>query len=450
MAAPLAAGQRLARPVFGINHIIAYGQSLASGWEGWPALSLTPRHDSLMLGGSVRPAEENAPHWRPVGQAALQPLAATVQDVGTGALLTPEQVAALPPGNVALGETVLEAAVNAWRTGLQDMPEFVANGRRLLASSCGVGGRRLEQLSKGAQPELFNRLRECATLARRTAAARGLGYGVVALLFLQGEHNNRGIEGGTSDRAEYKAMLQQFYCDFVTDIATGIAGQSAPPAMFLHQTGGAYSTDENAIPQAQLEAALELPGCYLAAPAYPVTSKGGHLDANGYRWLGAQFGKVMHRVLSLGEDWKPLHPRWTALDGCRLLVHFHVPAPPLAWGRPFDEHTAVAPADRGFTVVDAAGVVPIAVVELADASSVRITLARPPGPEALLRYADRSRHGGRGALHDSDATVSEDRYAYDPGSGHYASANLPDLVGRPYPLMNWCVAFTQPIGPASG
>jgi hypothetical protein len=64
----------------------------------------------------------------------------------------------------------------------------------------------------------------------------------------------------------------------------------------------------------------------------------------------------------------------------------------------------------------------------------------------VLRYADRSRAGGRGALHDSDATTAEDRYCYDPGTGHYASANVPDLVGRPYPLMNWCVAFTLPIG----
>ena len=156
----------------------------------------------------------------------------------------------------------------------------------------------------------------------------------------------------------------------------------------------------------------------------------------------------MHRVLSLGEDWKPLYPRWTALDGRSLLVHFHVPAPPLAWGRPFSGHTAVAPADRGFTVVDDGGVVPIEAVELAGARSVRLTLARPPGPEALLRYADRSRHGGRGALHDSDASIAEDRYAYDPGTGHYPSANVPELVGQPYPLMNWCVAFTQPIGPA--
>ncbi len=51
---------------------------------------------------------------------------------------------------------------------------------------------------------------------------------------------------------------------------------------------------------AQWEASVEIPGLFLAAPCYPVTDKGGHLDANGYRWLGAQFGKAMHAVLDLG------------------------------------------------------------------------------------------------------------------------------------------------------
>ena len=84
-----------------------------------------------------------------------------------------------------------------------------------------------------------------------------------------------------------------------------------------------------------------------------------------------------------------------------LFVNFHAPAPPLAWGKPFAGHHVVAPAARGFTVEDTAGLIPITTVELAGPTSVRITVARPPGEAATLRYADRI-HGGRGALHDSD------------------------------------------------
>ncbi len=89
----------------GLNHVIAYGQSLSTGWEGWPALSLTPRGDLLMLGRSVRPASESAPGFEPVGGPSLHPLAATVQDNPGGTLLNAEQVAGLPEGSVALGET---------------------------------------------------------------------------------------------------------------------------------------------------------------------------------------------------------------------------------------------------------------------------------------------------------------------------------------------------------
>jgi hypothetical protein len=32
-------------------------------------------------------------------------------------------------------------------------------------------------------------------------------------------------------------------------------------------------------------------------------------------------------------------------------------------------------------------------------------------------------------------------YEFREGSGQYPAANLPELVGRPYPLWNWCVAF---------
>ncbi|MCW3475343.1 hypothetical protein [Limobrevibacterium gyesilva] len=440
------ANARLARPTRAINHVIAYGQSLSSGWEGWPALSVVPHHDSLMLGGSVRPRNEAAPRWQPVGDATFLPLIATVQPVGEGGLMTPEQVAALQPRASPLGETVLEGALNTWRARMLAMPGATPGANRLLASTCGVGGRSLEQLSKGAAPELFNRLRDCATAAKQAAATAGHDYGVTALLFLQGEHNNWGLNGSTADRIAYKALLRRFRDDFLDDVAVGIAGQATPSAMFMYQTGAAYSNETMSVPQAQLETALEVPGCFLAAPVYPVTDKGGHLDANGYRWLGVQFGKVMHRVLTLGEDWKPLHPLRAVLDDRSLRVTFHVPVPPLAWGRPFIGHRAAEIADKGFSVVDDAGVVPILSVELDGADAVRITLERTPGPEAVLRYAAR-RTAGRGCLHDSDDDTAEACYAFDADSGHYPSAEIPELVGRPYPLMNWCVGFALPIPP---
>lgn len=421
----------VAQPDRAINHVIAYGQSLATGWEGWPALSTTPHADLLMLGDSIRGDHEHAPHWAPVGPARFQPMVATNQTLD-GALLPDAALTALPRDALVLGETMLEAALHTWRARLRT----VHPPRRLLASATGVGGRSLEALSKGAVPELFNRLRDCAGVARATAQG---DYGVTALLMLQGENNAWGLDGATADTQAYKALFTRFLADFDTDIVDRIACQSRPPAVFIYQVGGAYHTDDLAVATAQLELALSHPRVFMAGPVYPVTDKGGHLDANGYRWLGAQFGRIMHRVITLGEDWQPLHPTRTTRGLARIDIDFHVPAPPLAWGTPYLGHTAHLWPDRGFTVIDAEGRIDIANVELG-ATRITLHLARPAGPDVELRYADRQHHG-TGNLHDSETATAPDRYEYDPTKGHRAEANIPDLVDQPYRLMNWCVAF---------
>lgn len=389
-----------------INHVIAYGQSLSTGWDGLPLLDTAPVGDCLMLGDSVRPQEEAAPRFAPVGHAAFRPLAATAR----------------PP----LGATVVESALGHWRRRMDGGAGW------LLGSACGVGGRSLEALSKGAAPELFNRLRECARRAADVAAAAGLTYGVAALLLIQGESNVAG--DGTRDRAAYKALLHRL----LDDIA---AEWGRLPPVLLGQTSGAYADDGMGVPQAQLELALERPGVFLATPTYPYPERHGHPDANGQRWLGAQFGKVLHRVLTLGEAWRPLHPRAAERRDETLCLRLHVPSPPLAFGRPFVGLGPSAIADAGFTVVDAEGVVPIAGVALEGPDGVRLTLARRPRAGPLtLRYADLA-HRGRGALHDSDPACADARFAAGfPGAG-YSPPEAAALEGTAYPLVNWCAAF---------
>jgi len=436
----------LARPRRDVNHVLCYGGANAIGCGGWPALSHTQPHDSLMLGDGVRPQREYATTWAPLGEAAFRPLRATVQDLGTGDLLEPMQISALPQEAVPGGETVLEAALNLWRAR-QLAAGATPGQQRLLASTAGAGGRTLDALSKGARPHLFNRLRTCARLARDLAAATSLSYGVTALLLLAGEPESLALPA-TADPAAYKALLRRFYEDAVAELAAGIAGQPEPPGLFLAQTGGSHAGEANTVAQAQLECALDVPGCVLVGPTYPLPGRGGNLDANGHRWLGAQFGKVLHRVLTLGETWLPLHPLRAEHFGKQVRIIFHVPVPPLCWGKPLVGYSFVEPRQRGFTVLDAAGVISIITTEMDGPDAVLITLARPPQGVTIVRYADR-RHGGRGALHDSDPDVSPDRYVFDAATGHAPKANLRELVGRPYPLTNWCVAFAIPAVPAA-
>ena len=430
-----------ARPVWDFNHVLAYGQSLSSGWEGWPALSVTQRHDNLMIGASVHGASESKPSWTPIGEPGFRPLVATVVNNGQQAeVLAPAAVAALKPGAAALGETVLEGALDHWRgrqIGAADCPP----AGRFVATTCGVGGRTIEQLSLGAATPLFNRLRMAADAGRQLADAQARSYGIAAVLWLQGEGNSVG--GGTSDRAEYQKLCATLQADIKREIAEGVAGQDRPPAIFTHQVSGIYVRDahELSVQMAQLDCAFTLPDWFLVAPAYPVTEKGGHLDANGYRWLGQQFGKVMHKVLDLGAGWQPLHPLRATLRGTQVLVDFHVPHPPLVFSPYYRRTNAVSHTDGGFSVTDESGRIGVTAAAVVAETCVLLVLERPPGGNPVLWYADQTVHGGYGNLRDSDPTEASQDYEYYAGSGQYPGADIAELVGKPYPLWNWCVAF---------
>ncbi|MEM7709377.1 MAG: hypothetical protein AAF264_01220, partial [Pseudomonadota bacterium] len=184
-------------------------------------------------------------------------------------------------------------------------------------------------------------------------------------------------------------------------------------------------------------------------PVYPYTDKGGHLDSNGSRWFGHMAAKVWHRVVEMGEAWEPLRPLDIRRRGKAVYIAFHVPSPPLVFDTPYVVAAAADCDDKGFRVTDAAGdTVSIASVRIAEPSVVEIVCERDPGDGAHVWYADKTVHNGNGNLRDSDPTLASDPYVYEPERGMYAAANIPALVGIPYPLHNWCVAFYLPIGDA--
>ena len=433
------------RPVCKYNHILTTGQSLSTGQEGWPALSKSPQNGNLMFGDSVRPALGGAAAFVPAGGAALKPMKAVVRDASTAALLTDAQVAALPAGSQNEGESSDVGAVNYARKMFLQTYGLAADPSRLfVASNCGVSGRTIEALSKGSSPELYVRVTQAAQGVKTIANAEGATYCVPAIFFMQGEWNYVTTYGGDDTKAGYKAKLKKYRADIVADVCVGIAGQSAPPAFITYQTGASYTTDTNdlAIGQAQLELSEEERNWYLATPAYPYTDKGGHLDANGYRWLGMQLGKVFHRVVTLGQNWRPLSPRAITASGREVLIDFHVPHPPLVFDSPYVTLAATTYASKGFKVIDSSGVVPVVAVEIVADTVVRITLSRETVGAVKVQYADKTVHNGNGNLRDSDPSVASENYEYTAGTGQYPESNIAALVGKPYPLHNWCVAFS--------
>lgn len=437
-----------AQNVFDYNHLVVYGQSLSTGMEGWPRLSKVAQYGNLMLGDAVRPKSISGAGFDPVGDVAeLKPLVACVQDSGSGAVISDAEVALLPSGHGASGETPSE--------GWANMAKWLHNRHRhhlnddqhlFVATNNGVPGRTIEALSKGASPELYQRFTDCLTHISTLAQAAGKTYGVTGICWMQGEWNYTTNHGGDDTRDGYLAKLKTLRTDMLTDIKA-VTGQQDDPAFLTYQTGAAYTRDDKelAIGMAQWDFTRDVPNTYMVGPAYPYTDKGGHLDSNGYRWFGNQIAKVYHRVVTLGQYWKPLSPVRSALDGKKLVIDFHVPEPPLQFGTPYVATSEADYADKGFRVSDDDGDVAITAVRIVGQTLIEITLVREPVANAKLWYADKTRHNGNGNVMDSDASVAHDPYQYHDGSGQYPSANLPHLNDKPYPLNNWLIAFCIPV-----
>jgi hypothetical protein len=171
----------------------------------------------------------------------------------------------------------------------------LTQARRFLAGGAGVGGVGIAALSKGARPEYFHRVPTLvAQMQAEARRARG-SFGVAGILWLQGESDM------TMERERHLALLRRLRADLV---AEAVPKDQPPPGFFTYQTIANAQNDRHGlgVQMAQLQMALSDPGAFMAGPTYPVPDSNNlHLTANGYRWLGSQFGKVMHQVLDLGR-----------------------------------------------------------------------------------------------------------------------------------------------------
>ncbi|ENR5297668.1 TPA: hypothetical protein MYI38_003779, partial [Klebsiella pneumoniae] len=437
---------RIARPVYDYNILITDGQSLSNGVEGWAAMSkdIRPALNINMLGDSVRPKNENGSTFTPLNGAEIRPARAVVQDLiappDGGNLMTDEAVAALPRGANNFGETVDIGAMWMWREMQLQFRGLATDERKIVAVNCGVGGQIIERLSKGHSWGFYNRIISAVTQIKAIADAEGKTCGVVGFLYLGNEYNYDSTKGGATDRAEYRALLRKLIDDVITD-TTAITGQTEPPLTVLYQTSGSWTRDSTnmSIGEAQLDICAADANVMMASPAYAVTDKGGHLDANGYRWLGMQFGKVLHRAIDRRQNWRPLQPLSVTLSGTFLRADFLVWSPPLQFRSCYVGSSPTTYAAKGFRVTDDAGDVPVTRVDIVADTVVDITLGRETTGDVYLWYASQTGSNGNGNLFDSDTTVAVANYEFHEGTGQYPESNIPELVNRPYPLNNPCV-----------
>ncbi|CAI2109462.1 Uncharacterised protein [Serratia marcescens] len=422
-------------------HFILYGQSLQNGTEGWPAISIFQPFDNLMFGQSVMPASPTEATFTPRGGATLNSLVATCCDA-SGNSLTPEQVSALAPGTIAYGETPGESAINALRRRFIDyLVQSTDQNRKFVASAAGVGGRTAAQLSKGASPNLYQRYLDAMSGVSTIASTDSKSYQVGGFIYIQGENdypsNTKDIYKGTTN-----TILSNMQADRIMP-----SGETRKSGIFMVQTGASFTVDTHdmAIGMAQIEISNERDDVYLVGGYYPYTDKNGHLDSNGYRWLGEKIAEIMFKVIVLREDWKPIQPLKAVYRNTDVLIAKHVPVPPLQSAEPYVINTATNYTDLGFTAIDRVSGVdtPISInsVQVSGLSTIHISLARSPVGELIIRYADKTYHNGNGMICDSSNGLSLNKYTYMPGSGMYASANIPALVDKNYDLRNWSVAY---------
>lgn len=336
-----------------------------------------------MLGGTT---------FDPVGGVSvLTPLAGTTQDAN-GAVLT--DISWLQPGDFALGESLSESqAVFIKAMTARQMNVADDKGPQFVVLNCGVDGKSVEDLSKGANPNLFNRIIDAVKRVQAIATAAGKTCGVVMFNFNQGEWNYNAVDnfgnGATQDKDQYKALLSKLIADVRADVM-GITHQPLPFIALLGQTGANYTVDATnlSIGTAQLELSLEGDYIRLATPEYPFPVKSdSHFEANGARWFGCMFGKVAVRMLR-GEDWQPLCVRQASWRGRQVLVDLNVPEPPIKFDLPFVMADRTDLPNKGFSFVDDGGYFAPQDVEIVSDTQVLITLPREPIGVLHMRVGD--------------------------------------------------------------
>ncbi|CAI2439770.1 sialate O-acetylesterase [Serratia ficaria] len=388
-------------------HIFLYGQSLSIGALGTPVLN-TPTLGALMYNTGVLSRGK-----------------------------TPTSLVDLKESGV---ETMASALANSFVNHVEAANGM--DGRKLILNAGGVGGERIQNLTKGTAPynDLIRQIRWCHTVNQQ----EGREYAPDYIVWIQGEANAADGMSGT----EYKQRLSQLRRDIEADLAD-IRDASKPLQLMVYQMAshGFYvGTPEHPsveIPLAHLEISHEDDNIQCFGPNYMFAgSDNVHKTNHGYRQMGLQAEKAIRHHMTTGEKFRPLEPiSFRRISDTVALGRFHVPVLPMV----FDDSvvTQLPDGQNGIEAFDDDGRVPLTSTEIIAGSQLKVTASRPfvgevyiaagytpdnRGPITDNRYKEWFAGpvtGVRTTLRDSDTTKTE----------------LTGLDGKPYPRQNYCVHF---------
>ncbi|MHB9142855.1 MAG: hypothetical protein ACYC25_13350, partial [Paludibacter sp.] len=432
------------------EHLIMYGQSLSTGQQSWPPLSTTAVPNNYMIGNQV---------WTNFSNTVtnvLNPLIAT--------MAISENTEPKNNGSQMTCECPIVGAANYIQLKTASQTKFIA-------SSCGVGGQTIEQLSKEYYSNIrYTDFKNCINYASTSTAN---SVHCPAIFWMQGEYNyifaigpmsftaTNGLQSGglpTADKARYKSLLLTLKNNMQNDIKAKYH-QTDNPLFITYQVGKEFTKGiDMQIGMAQLEASNEYNDIVCAGPVYYLPDRGGHLDPNGYRWFGEMLGKVYYKTKVLGEDFKPLQPMEISRSSTnpkKVIIKFLVPQLPLV----LETNLTQKFADYGFQVnLNGVRVALTSVVINNDCVELTSLVDLTGDVEVVYAGINTS---GKGNLRDSDPAVAYNNYidldkkvngvfvyerypateSLHPWTPEPRDANGILIYDKPYPLYNFSVAF---------
>jgi hypothetical protein len=396
--------------------IIGTGQSLSVGTT--PVISKTQPYHNLMLSLG----DAGVPPWDAGGETmSMVPLVEPIRAAG-------KDFPRPYPGNI-YGETPHSAMANA--ISFLKQCESADRDYVTVHSVVGESGQGIAALMKQTGSTTGETGRAYAAtvfeVEHITRLAKGAGktYGVGAVIMTHGESD--------SGNSGYKNALIQLLDDYNADLSA-ITGQPERFPMYLSQQhaypSGATSAGQRPIANiVQWQLGVERKGDFVCiGPQYQYEghskNDGVHLSVLGYAMLGEKNGQVYYQRAVLGHDWQPLQPSSAERKGRSVVVHFHVPVPPLNWDESYDP-PAIAEWNqgRGFELRTSSKKLTITSVEISGETVVVATEADLPASGLIVGYAlssqgvqmtQASKAMRWGQLRDSDPFVGSTTRRHNP------------------------------------
>ncbi|MBT0720462.1 hypothetical protein HGT70_04095 [Rosenbergiella collisarenosi] len=337
------------------NYLLGYGQSLSTGVRAQSVISSNQPFSNLTFGSGVRGNGGDFSAVKPLIEDDAKPT---------------------PDGEPDAAETVCSGSANF--ASLCMLKENGVNpaSHIIFSSTAGHGAYTIQQLARGSAwytNQLLKHLNGANSLNDSIA--------LHAVAWLQGETNSN---DKSYTKATHKKALLDLQAGLTTD-AQNIFGQSSP-VMFLTYQHSSRVKINDAVPLALLEVCQQSDYFYFVAPTYPFPhyTDGLHLLAEGYKWIGAYYGRAYKQAVIDKKKPLSINPISALYRENVIEVFFDVPFKPLV----LDTDTLAKTKDYGFSVYVAGTAQSISSIAIgSDGNSVVITLGANPSSAPEVRYA---------------------------------------------------------------